>query len=1192
MFINSIFLPKTISDQTIPEGISSKIGNFSHLFSNVFHIVKDEQENSLPVQLTNLIPESTENTQNELLNVSLLSDSKSTIESTNISIIVSAFLSKLSPGEYAQELSDINKVKVNEKIPKYFSLSKNDFIKELKSIIESLKSGGTKNSENVEISLIANGQSIKINPLTTNVVDLENWVNEQTQSNSDFEIQIKSTQKKTVVDVEPVNNEILKTNKPVEIISVSSNGNIEAETKFTVDKSVVETTTVLKNTLGLDSASQQPLEDLKQTFVTVDEQTIKTEIPTLTNQIKSPIISLQNNQGNAVSKLLPNSSPKINLELNEKVKINQTITGKAAPENISNFQKDLKSSLISETQNGLDSKTEDRLVPKLETSINKENILSDSRSLNLKKVSSEKSIETTSKVLSNETNIKQNILSSDETTKSIETVKQTPEKNINSQSQSDKKISIKTNQKFNSVSTNKIAVQDKISINDLIEKTEVKEIDVKVQKFAKTNNTNTLKTQNEHQPRTISINDSFSKTNTPVVNAEVKKANSNNQEVKQTSVSKTLVTEYVKTEKTFNNMVDGKPIVTKTILNPKIIDTAHDPNTPKSIGQRELFAGNEVLESEQVDLPKTESTKTSFNSKQTIKENLVSETVGKINVEKKDLEQIKTSPIDSLKQKTETNVGETSKKSLIPETKTEQGPVEIKSNPLKPVIENKLVENEKVDLPKTETTKTSLYNKQTIKENLISEPVGKINVEKKDLEQIKTSPIDSLKQKTETNVGETSKRSSSSEIKIEQKPVEFKSSSQISEDETIEPRNTNPVKENVKEIISVKSNTGSNSKETEKTELNSNNNSEKTSKYLKERTVLENLKTSLEDIPNDDVKHESVTKNQFESKNVKVDLMQRRVYSQIPPLEILADIAEVKNIKNPVLNVDTSKDENLKSIDEPVKSTSNAAESKPKNEKHVWVKVSLEKNDSEVVSEVKKSTLQLSKITIDTNNDGMKKESEQNNFSEKESHEFQKSKPQTVSVETSKNTEQKPAVQNQTTTNQQDLVSNVKPEIKTEQNPFKSTLHSEETRFTSRAAEMVEKIKVISSGEMIREVYKVFESGEKQSIVLKLVPKELGSIKIVLDTIDNVLSAKVEVENETVGHVIRNNVEHLKQSLLQSGVNVNSISISYHSTDQKQNGFNNQKRKNPSYIRNNDVEEVDETIITKKMGYNTYEFLA
>ncbi len=127
---------------------------------------------------------------------------------------------------------------------------------------------------------------------------------------------------------------------------------------------------------------------------------------------------------------------------------------------------------------------------------------------------------------------------------------------------------------------------------------------------------------------------------------------------------------------------------------------------------------------------------------------------------------------------------------------------------------------------------------------------------------------------------------------------------------------------------------------------------------------------------------------------------------------------------------------------------------------------------------------------------------------------------------------------------------------------------------------MVEKIKVISSGEMVREIYKVFESGEKQSIVLKLVPKELGSVKIMLDTIDNVLTAKVEVENETVGHIIRNNVDQLKQNLLQSGVNVNSINISYHNSDQKQHGFNNQKRKNPAYLPDTDIEEVDESIVS------------
>ena len=222
----------------------------------------------------------------------------------------------------------------------------------------------------------------------------------------------------------------------------------------------------------------------------------------------------------------------------------------------------------------------------------------------------------------------------------------------------------------------------------------------------------------------------------------------------------------------------------------------------------------------------------------------------------------------------------------------------------------------------------------------------------------------------------------------------------------------------------------------------------------------------------------------------------------------------------------------------------------------------------------------------------MKNNSEQNSYSEKDHQEFSKSKPQTASVESSQNTEVKVVTQNQTTTTQHDLTASLKPEIKIEQTAFKSTLHSEETKYSSRAAEMVEKIKVISAGEMIREVKRIFESGEKQSIVLRLVPKELGSVKVMLDTIDNMLTAKVEVENETVGQIVRNNVDQLKQNLLQSGVNLNSINISYQNSDQKQHGFNNHKRKNSGYEQNIETEDIDESVIAKKMGYNTYEYLA
>ncbi|MDP2366009.1 MAG: flagellar hook-length control protein FliK, partial [Ignavibacteria bacterium] len=905
-----------------------------------------------------------------------------------------------------------------------------------------LKSGDAKSLENVEISLIANGQSIKNNPLTTSIVELENWANEQLQLNSDFEILVKSGQQKLSVDVEPVKKEISKTDNPVEIISISTDDDIEAGTKSIVDKNTTELTPVLKNTAGLESASKQPLEGLKQTIAPVDDQTVKQEIPA------------EQKQGNPYLKIDPKIMFDKNIVNDKSEIIEPKVHGKVVGQNIPIAKSDLTKEFIPGTKNELFSDTE--------TLLKKENVLTDLNSLSQKIVSAEKQVDASIKIISNESKVKHNVLRSDETLNNIEMVKKTSEVNVKETNKSDLKITVKVNQKINSVSINKNVSQDKIVLNDLINKTDVKEIDINVQKIVKANTTNTPIIQNEKQPDIVSFKENTFKIQSPVVNTEVKKGISTNQEIKQPIVKKYLEAEHVKTEKTISNNAEEKPTITKPELNAKFADTVKAQSTNNFKGLQELSAEN------------------------------------------KNLEQIKTSPDVSLKLKADINASETSKKILTPQIKIEQKSVNVKTSP-------QLIKNETVKVQNSNAAK------EVVNEN---------------------------------------------------------------------------VKEAIKEVVNLKTNTDTINKESEKTEINSSNSSKVVSKNLTGRSAVENLRTSLKENLDSEAKPESITKNQFENKSVKVDLMQRRVYSQIPPLEVISEENEIKILKNPLQNTDANKNENIRTLDNSVKSASHAAESKPNNEKQVWVKVSLEKPDVENVSEVKKQAPQQSKITIDTNNDSMKKDSGQNNYSEKESHESKNIKPQNISVETTKNTEQKPVVQNQTTNNQQDLVTNIRPEIKSEHNPFKSVIHSEETRFSSRAAEVVEKIKVISSGELVREVYKVFESGEKQSIVLSLVPKELVSIKIILDTIDNVLTAKVEVENESVGHIIRNNVDQLKQSLLQSGVHVNSINISYHNPDQKQNGFYNNKRKNPSYLPNNDVEEVDESILSKKMGYNTYEYLA
>lgn len=136
-----------------------------------------------------------------------------------------------------------------------------------------------------------------------------------------------------------------------------------------------------------------------------------------------------------------------------------------------------------------------------------------------------------------------------------------------------------------------------------------------------------------------------------------------------------------------------------------------------------------------------------------------------------------------------------------------------------------------------------------------------------------------------------------------------------------------------------------------------------------------------------------------------------------------------------------------------------------------------------------------------------------------------------------------------------------------------------------------EKVKVIQTNEILKEVYRVIESSEKQTAVLRLIPKELGSIKVILDTAENALVAKIEVQNENVGAAVRSGVEQLKQSLAQNGVTLSSISITFTSSENKQsNNFASKKKSNSS--NKNIFEKIDDKQLSRTLGYNTYEYVA
>ncbi len=301
-------------------------------------------------------------------------------------------------------------------------------------------------------------------------------------------------------------------------------------------------------------------------------------------------------------------------------------------------------------------------------------------------------------------------------------------------------------------------------------------------------------------------------------------------------------------------------------------------------------------------------------------------------------------------------------------------------------------------------------------------------------------------------------------------------------------------------------------------------------------------------------------------------------------VEIVSE--EEMKLHNP--NVDNKKIETPKSSTiEELTDVPKSDQLNPKSEKQVWVKVVVEERETgqkKVIENVRQETKPAKSEMIDNN----KNDSLQNQL--KDSHDTPKEDQlPTAKSKTDFNSEIKQEFQKQPVENNNH--QNVKTEIPAGTVQLKQLI-VEDKKPINKSSQVIERTKVLSANELLKEVYKVFETGEKQTVVLKLTPKELGAIKIILDTVDNTLNAKVEVNNESVGHLMKSNVESLKQNLLQNGVQLNSINISFTNSDQKQSGLNHQKRRNQNLRFENDIEFNEETILPKRMGYNTYEFLA
>ncbi|MDT3695802.1 MAG: flagellar hook-length control protein FliK [Ignavibacterium sp.] len=957
MFINSIFLPKAISDQKLTDTADNSIGNFTHLFSNVFRFVKDGQENSAPIQLCQSEESSVENPQNELLKVSLLADNKIVRENSSISMIVSMFMSQFRPGEKAPQIIESGKVKTSEHTPKYFSLSKNDLVKEIKNLFNSLDDIDVSQSGNAEILLLASGISIPLNIEKSNYSEIENLVVNQINTKSDFKFSIQIGNQKLTLDVEPVIEEKSLSVYPVEI--VTDDADSDTNEIIRIESKENNINQINQNNTKTGGTSQPQLQGSKQALDNLD---VKTDIDW------SKVPETDDNK-------IINNSTDVD---DEKIIVQNQTTVK-------------NSSKI--------------VIPDSAKQNNEPGLLA------------------------------KDVSSSLDMVKPLQVTDKSDNLNTMSADKSDSKVVIKSDQKINSGSVNSAGVDKRSELNILAEETDLKEIKIDTPKFVKNSSTNSKI----------------------------------NQEIKQNSDYKAPV---FKETDISSNHIELKPKSSAGIIN-----SVKPKNDNKIFLQQELAAeeNNEIIKPE-------------------------------------------------LSIKTEV-------KNLTNHAETKDRPVEKVTNYTQP--------------QKAGNYKTTIKVSKSPEVNIKSETTG----DQKTI--VKNSDTASL-QVEETK----STKKNNSDVRI------------LSEEADETQQKPSVVKENTQQ--------------TDKSAIikEKQNNEVKDQKVGNDLTKVKSAKTP----------ETKTASNENEHRAVKINYRERRVYSQIPELKIISDENTDKNAVQSKMPSEPVVKETTRNTDEVGKQLLSNPEIRQKDEKQVWVKVSVEKNETENSSELKKRSDVQNKISFDAKE--VKKEFSANGNQDYESQKNPQAKQEAISVERVQNTEVSESFKlNQSSIND-DNVLQLKPEQKTEQLHFKSEINSETIKHNTRAAEMIEKIKVISSSEMVKEVYKVIEANEKQSVVLKLVPRELGAIKVTLDTIENVLTAKVEVENETVGQIIRNNVEQLRQNLLQSGVQVNSISITYNSSQQKQHGFNNQKRKNNPYQQENNIDEAEEAVIIKKMGYNTYEYLA
>ncbi len=114
---------------------------------------------------------------------------------------------------------------------------------------------------------------------------------------------------------------------------------------------------------------------------------------------------------------------------------------------------------------------------------------------------------------------------------------------------------------------------------------------------------------------------------------------------------------------------------------------------------------------------------------------------------------------------------------------------------------------------------------------------------------------------------------------------------------------------------------------------------------------------------------------------------------------------------------------------------------------------------------------------------------------------------------------------------------------------------------------------------------------QSKSVELKLSPEDLGKVKINIEVSQNSVKANFQVENNAVKNVIQNNLDQLKQAMISQGLSINSLNVSLSGSEQQHSRNLQNKKKFSTNDKNIEIIQLGSTVIPRKLGYNTYEYL-